>query len=146
MILWFVMGVQSADKLELAPRTQTLRLRWHNPADLNRRYKLIMDARGGVFPVTEAPEELEPSSFINFEFFVSLNHSPRAELRSRLFHAGVLDPDQVETRKNAPTRSHFIIVQGFSGLIWIRVSKIKGALKYHTVVLNSHEFPDQPST
>jgi hypothetical protein len=142
LILWFVMGVQSADKLEAAPRTQTLLLRWHNAADLNRRYNIIMDARGGVFPVTEAVEDIEPPFFINFEFFVSRNRSPRAELRSRLFHAGVLDTDHVETRKNALTRSHFIMVQGFSGLIWIRVSKIKGALKNHVVVLNSHEFHD----
>lgn len=146
MILWFVMGVQSADKLEAAPTTQTLRLRWHNPADLNRRYKIIEDARGGVFPVTEAPGDLEAPYFLNFEFFVSRTPSPRAELRSRLFHAGVLEDEPMETRENAPSRANFIKSQGFSGIIWIRASKIKGALESHAVVLDSRDFPDQPST
>lgn len=146
MILWFVMGVQSANKLEAAPRTQTLRLRWHNTADLNRRYKIIENARGGVFPVTEAPGDLEAPYFMNFEFFVSLNPSPRAELRSRLFHAGVLEDQPIETRKNAPTRAIFIKPQGFPGLVWVRASKIKGELESYAVVLDSRDFPDQPST
>jgi hypothetical protein len=143
MFLWFVMGLQSAVRLEAAPRTQELRLRWHNPADLNRRYKIIMNARGGIFPVTKAVEELDPPFFINFEFFVSLSRSPRVEPPLSIFHAGVLDTEPLETRKTAVTRSHFVVLQGFSGLIWVRVSKIKGTLKDHVVFMNAHDFPDQ---
>ena len=144
MILWFVMGVQSADKLEVAPRTQTLRLRWHNPAELNRRYKIIEDARGGRFPVIEAAEQIEPPFFINFEFLVSLNPSPRAEPPSRLFAAEGSYSESIERKIiDIPTRASFIQPQGFSGLVWIRTSKIKTMLKdHHVIIRDSREFPD----
>jgi hypothetical protein len=144
MILWFVMGVQSADKLEEAPRTQTLRLRWQNPADLNRRYKIIENARGGVFRVIEAAEQVEPPFFINFEFFVSLNPSPKAEPPSRLFAIKGQDFESDETRIiDVSTRATIIKPQGFSGLIWIRTSKIKATLgDHHIIIRDSKEFPD----
>ncbi len=144
MILWFVMGVQSADKLEAAPRTQTLRLRWYKQADLNRRYKIIQDARGGIFPVLESVEQLESPFFINFEFFVNLNPSPKAEPPTRLFAAEVPDSESGETKIiDVPTLASIIKPQGFSGLIWIRTSKIKTTLKeHHVVVRDSKEFTD----
>lgn len=144
MILWFVMGVQSADKLEEAPTTQTLRLRWQNPADLNRRYKIIEEARGGIFRAIEAAEQTEPPFYINFEFFVSLNPSPKAEPPSRLFAIKGPDSESDETKIiDVPTRANTIKPQGFSGLIWIRTSKIKTMLgDDHVIVRDSKEFPD----
>jgi len=45
MSLWFVTAVQDADKLEVMPRTQEMRLKWDNFSDPQRRMRFIEEVR-----------------------------------------------------------------------------------------------------
>ena len=89
-------------------------------------------------------QQSEQPFFINFEFFVSLNPSPKAEPPSRLFAIKGPDSESGETKIiDVPTRASIIKPQGFSGLVWIRTSKVKVTLgDHHVIVRDSKEFPD----
>lgn len=141
MFLWFVMGVQDASKLEEAPRTQEIRLPWPHFNELQRRHKLLMDARGdSEFVITRVDDEPpEAPYFLNFEFFVSTRKERDYEPPLLVYNAGVLS-ELKDKRTQILTRAHHIKLTNFSGSIWIRVSKITGTLKSHAVFINAGDF------
>jgi hypothetical protein len=138
MFLWLCFGIKSADMLETAPKTQEIRLKARNPADLKRRQKFIDDARGGIFNVVKVKEEPDSDFYINFEVYVSTKQS-KEELPPEVgYHVAMSNYDTLtkEDREQIPVRLHYVLLKGFSGCLWVRVSKLKGTLHNHMVFLS----------
>ncbi|MGI0044334.1 MAG: hypothetical protein ACRD47_11545 [Nitrososphaeraceae archaeon] len=78
--LWLVMSVRDPSKLEVAPMTQEIRLKWHNLSDLKRRYSLIEKSRTeNIFNITRVEKAVAEPFFINFEVFISMKDSQEYE-------------------------------------------------------------------
>jgi hypothetical protein len=138
MFLWLCFGIKSANMLETAPKTQEIRLKAHNSIDLKRRVKLIEDSRGSIFNVVKVKQEPESDFYINFEIFVSTKQSrddlpPNVIYNVGMSHCNTVDK---EDRKDIPTRLHYVLLKGFSGSLWVRVSKLKGTLHNHLVFVS----------
>jgi len=72
LTLWFVMAVQSLDKLEKMPKTQQYKLVYPNYDELLRRYSEFIEARKEVnFPIMGVKGEPENDWYLNLEFFIS---------------------------------------------------------------------------
>jgi hypothetical protein len=138
MFLWFVMSIQDAAKLEPAPMTQEIRLRWNNLADLRRRYSIINSARGDcIFNVTFVDDKPKEQYFINFEFFVSLNKLREYTPPLEIYHTGLVPTTQMkDQRSKVMSRAHMVILKEFTGCIWVRVSKILGSHTYHAIFMS----------
>jgi hypothetical protein len=135
---WFSMSIQDAWKLEPSPKTQEIKIRWHNYADLKRRYSIIMNSRGdSVFNVTRADYHPQEHFFINFEFFVSLRQSRNYVPQSGIYHTGLVPATKMrDQRKEARSRFHHILLKGFEGSLWVRVTKIIGSQDYDAVFMH----------
>jgi hypothetical protein len=138
MFFWFAMSIQNASRLEPAPMSQEIRLKWHNLADLKRKESFISQARGDcVFNVTRVDDHPHEQFFINFEFFVSLNQSKDYLPPSRVTHTGLIPLTTFnDKRKQIATRAHQILLKGFSGSLWVQVTKIIGYHNDHAVFIS----------
>jgi hypothetical protein len=138
IVHWFSMGIRDASVLERAPKTQEIKLRWKDYADLKRKFKWIEESRGGCkFNVTSVNDQPENEHYINFEFFVS---ATRHELDSipimPTYHIGLSTyPVGTDLRRNIVTRLHPVELKGYSGSMWVRVTKILGKLDQHAVLI-----------
>jgi hypothetical protein len=138
MFLWFVMGIKNSNMLQLAPKTQEIKIRWDNYSDLKRRASIIENSRGDcLFNVTRIDDELPDPYYINFEFFVSNIQSKEYEppLETYTLNLSSYDANQKDVRSQVHTRSHYVILRGFNGSAWVRVSKITGRLNNHAVFM-----------
>jgi hypothetical protein len=129
MFYWFSMSIQDAWKLEPAPMTQEIRLKWHNFSDLKRRYSIIMNSRGdSIFNITRVDDHPQEQFIINFEFFVSRRQSREYIPQSGIYHTGLVPTVKMkDQRKEIMSRFHHILLKKFRGSLWIRVSKITGS-------------------
>jgi hypothetical protein len=138
MFLWLVMGIQNASALQLAPKTQEIRVHWHNYSDLTRRCSVIEKSRGDCeFVVTRVDDQPDQPFYLNFEIFVSNIQSKEYEPPLKVHHIGLSSYNTImkDPRSHVLTRAHYIILKGFNGAIWIRVSKVIGSLDNHAVFL-----------
>ena len=123
--------------LQLAPKTQEIKVYWSNYSDLKRRCSIIENSRGNCeFVVTRIDDELDKPFYINFEFFVRTIQSKQYEPTQIPLHPvdqSSYNTLPVCTRLTINTRIHYIVLRGFSGAIWIRVSKVIGTLHDHAV-------------
>jgi hypothetical protein len=136
MFLWMCFGIKTAEMLEKAPKTQEIRLKGFNQVDIRRRSKLIEDARGEcIFNVVKVKENPETEFYINIEIFVSSIQSRNYLPPENVYSVGLSLYDTVlkEDRKYIPTRLHYSLLKGYSGALWIRVTKLKGKLNNHIV-------------
>jgi len=139
MFLWLCFGIKSPQMLEIAPRIQEIRLKGYNSNDLKRRFKLIEDARGNcIFNVVKVKQDPDSDFYINTEIFVSNKQSRDYLPPDSVYSVGLTsyDTGTKEDRKEIPIRLHYVILKGFSGSIWIRVSKLKGKLNNHIVFVS----------
>lgn len=136
IVHWFSMGIRDTSVLELAPKTQEIKLRWKDYADLNRKFKWIDESRGGCkFNVTSVGGQPDSDYYINFEFFVSATHHEKdAILTTGVYHVGLSSyPVGIDPRHDIMTRSHYVELKDYEGSMWVRVTKILGKLKEHAV-------------
>ena len=139
MFLWLFFGVKSAEMLEAAPNTQEIRLKGYNQADLERRYKLIEDARGNcIFNVVKVKQQPDSDFYVNIEIFVSNKQSRDYLPPDFIYHVGLSSYATwtKEDRKEIPIRLHHVILKGFSGSIWIRVSKLESFVNKRSTGIN----------
>ncbi|MGQ0796015.1 MAG: hypothetical protein ACT4N5_07535 [Nitrosopumilaceae archaeon] len=128
---WFTFGVESTSRLELMPKTQEIRFSGANLPDLQRRYKIIKDARDNSrFPVIHLDDDPAEPHYLNFEFFVStklikeLKDFPEAIVDDLKNTSAIVN----DPRTDVLVRNHQVVLNDFDGFIWIRVSKIRGNL------------------
>ena len=128
LFLWFILGIQRPNKLEGMPSSQEIRLYGNNIADLKRKFSFIMKARDeSIFHITSVEDFGVDPWYLNFEFFVTTSsekHSPQVGVTD----VGGPSATIYEARNDIVTRAHRIILDGFNGSIWIRVSKIRGII------------------
>jgi hypothetical protein len=138
IFLWFSMGIRNNKVLEKAPKTQEIKLKWNDYAELKRKFRFIDESRGNAnFNVTCVNDQPEENYYINFEFFVSPSFHPKdAPTDIGIYHVGLSYSTKPDTRPKIMTRLHSIDLGGFSGSLWIRVSKIIGKLKEDAIFLS----------
>ena len=97
-----------------------------------------MSSRGdSIFNVTRADNHPQEPFFINFEFFVSLRQSREYIPESGIYHTGLVPATKVkDQKKEVMSRFHHILLKGFSGSLWVRVSKIIGSQDYDAVFMH----------
>ena len=125
--------------MTLLKKTQEIRLKGYDQTDLKRRFKLIEDARGNcIFNVVKVKQDPESDFYINIEIFVSNTESRNYLPPDMVYSVGLslYDTDLKEDRKNIPTRLHYVILKGFTGSLWVRVTKLKGRLNNHIVFVS----------
>lgn len=143
MFLWFVMGIKNVKHLEPAPKAQEIRLTWRSLPEINRRLKVILEAREGAqFPIThiDGDPPTEPY-FLNFEFFVSLRRTKEYSPPLTVYDAGILSKSTRDPRGAVRTRAHPVIFGGFDGMLWVRASKVMGSFESNAEFLNAADFP-----
>src|SRR6266487_6314261 len=138
IFLWFTMGVRNTSVLEKAPKTQEIKLKWINYAELKRKFRFIDESRGNSnFNVTCVNEQPQDDYYINFEFFVSASSHPKdAPSDVGIYHVGLSYNTESDLRPKIMTRLHSIDLRGFNGSLWIRVSKIIGKLREDAIFLS----------
>jgi len=132
VFLWFVMAISDQNKLEVMPKTQEYRLRAAHQQDLKRRRGLMLDSVDGcLFPVTGISYEQSSPHFLNFEFFVSSKKSKELDLPRGAF---VMPPPYskvVGLEEGIWSKDTDDFTLGKSISVSIRISKIRGSLRYH---------------
>lgn len=138
MFFWFAMSIRDVSVLELAPRTQEIRLKGHTWNELKRKYSFIDKSRGDcIFNAVFVDDKPQERYFINFEFYVSLRKSREYTPPENVYHTGLVPVTQFkEQRKKVMTRVHPVLLKGFSGMLWVRVSKIVGTHDDDSVFVN----------
>ncbi|MGH2612615.1 MAG: hypothetical protein ACRDFB_06145 [Rhabdochlamydiaceae bacterium] len=135
---WFVMGIQSIDRLESMPEKQGIIVNSHS-GDISRRVSIILDSmKKSIFQVTEVRDKVESPYFIIFEFFISTNQLPDFP-DVKVFDLRGTSATIEDKRSEVLTRNHRIFLRGFSGTIWVRVSKIRGSIPSHAIFVSGHE-------
>lgn len=138
IFLWFSMGLRNTSVLEKAPKTQEIKLKGKDYAELKWKVRFIDESRGNsTFHVTCVNGQPEEDYYINFELFVSpTSHPQDAPADIGIYHVGLAYNMKPDTRSEIMTRLHNIDLKGFSGSLWIRVSKIIGKLQQDAVFLS----------
>lgn len=92
-----------------------------------------------IFNITTLHDEQNEEFFWQFEYFVNTSQNkdnyPQIPV-TKIGGSGVTIRDP---REQAPTRTHHIILNGFKGSIFIRVSKILGTLENPIMFLSGHQ-------
>jgi len=138
MFLWLGFGIKNANMLEKAPSTQEIRLKGFHQNDINRRHKLIQDARGGLFNIVKSMNDPGTDFYINVEIFVSTIQSRDYLPPDKVYSVGMSSYDTgiKEDREHVPIRLHYVLLKGFSGSLWIRITRLKGRLGNHLVYIS----------
>lgn len=134
LTLWFVMTVQSLDKLEEMPKTQEYKLEYPNYDELSRRYLEFVEARNQVnFPIIEVKGESKNDWYLNLEFFVDKNKSedyrqdyPKT---STVYHANNFSSNKDKPIPTFYTKDVHIDLPEFEGRLWVRASRMPGRLE-----------------
>jgi len=131
---WFVLRVRDISNLELMPKKQKIQLY----GDINRLKKIesfIQESRNdAIYQSTKLDDDSILTDFFwQFEFFVSLSKNrddfPTNSITARKMSGTTIN----DTRTQAHARTHQILLKGFDGSIFIRVSKILGTMSTPSV-------------
>lgn len=133
LTLWFVMAIQSLNKLEEMPKTQEYKLIFPNDDELKRRYSEFIEARNGVnFPIIEVKGEPKNTWYLNLEFFLgkktSENYKDDYVKPPTVYTANRLSSNKGKPIINLYSRDIHVHLPGFDGRLWIRASRCPGLL------------------
>lgn len=136
--LWFILKIQSSDKLERCPKEFRITL-YDTIDEIKRRAPVINDSRkNGIFQTMFVTDNDAQKFFWYLEFFVNLTQNRDNYPRGTTIIMPNSDTSIEDSRNEAPRRIHQIFLDGFSGSIFVRVSKIKGSIKHHMIFESGH--------
>lgn len=133
--LWFVMAVQSLDKLERMPKTQEYKLTYPKFDELERRYSEFIKVREDVrMPIIEIKGEAsEKDWYLNLEFFLSEKKSENYQ-EDYVERPTVYGGNHVSSNQGKPifglrSKEVHVHLPGFDGRLWVRASRMPGILE-----------------
>lgn len=143
--LWFVMTVQSLNKLEKMPKFQEYKLFAHKEEERERRFSEFIDAReGSMFPVISDKGNPATDWYLNIEFFIGENNSEdyREDLPQTptVYHANHLSSNKGKPVTNLHTRDVFVNLTNFDARFWVRISKMPGILDKEAYFIPGSDF------
>ncbi len=126
--LWFTLQARSPNDFERAPRIHETTITGTSD-QMNRRGNYIADSQKDTeWTITYVNESLKVPHFINFEFFVCFGDNDTEKLNK--IPPFIYEPEIPSSNLGKGIGTSFSIsIQGFSGTIKIRISKVPGSNK-----------------
>jgi len=137
--LWFVLRIKVLTSLEPTPEKIIMKMS-ASDKEIDRRTPIIMKSRqNAIFQSTLLGDELKEEFIWQFEFFVNTTqdwkNTPQVP-NIGASNSGVVIKD---ARKKVPIRDHMVLLDGFDGCVFIRVSKIIGTMTDPIQFIPGHE-------
>jgi len=137
--LWFACKVSNSSDLYETPNEQEVNLK-ASLSEIKRRVPIIHEARkGSIFQIVHVDEKLGQPFFWYFEFFVNTSPDRENYPHSPVIVVPTSQTTLLNKRREAPTRTHHMLIEGFKGSIFIRVSKFRGSMKSALEFVSGHE-------
>ena len=143
--LWFVMAVQSLDKLEKMPKFQEYKLFAQKEDEIERRFLEFIDAlEGSTFPVISDKGNPTTDWYLNIEFFIGENnfkdYRENSPPTSAIYNANHLSSNEGKHMTNLHVRDTFVNLTNSDARFWVRVSKMPGILNKEAYLLPGSDF------
>lgn len=139
LFLWFVVAVKSLDKLEIAPKSQSITIQGPHQNELKRRLKELLKARdGSVFYISKLEHYPEEQWYLNIEFFI--NGKPANKDLGQVPLSTARHLSDVVNGTTNRGRETPVALNQFPGLVWVRVTKMPGTLQEDILFIQGKDF------